>query len=162
MGDDILVEKRGAVRLITINRPSKMNSLDFAANEALVAAFRGFEEDEDARVAVISSTAMVRMRATGTQRMTCVTAFATPSLKTHSATTTHAIEAATSDISIARLDARSCPSGFSSTMRVFAVFRPAAASCSHATVKSDGAVARYITTVSAFRGRRSAPFLLPR
>src|SRR5213595_2785339 len=54
MGDDILVEKRGAVRLITLNRPSKMNSLDFAANEALVAAFRGFEEDDDARVAVVT------------------------------------------------------------------------------------------------------------
>ena len=54
MGDDILVEKRGAVRLIIINRPGKMNSLDFAANEALVAAFRGFEEDDDARVAVVT------------------------------------------------------------------------------------------------------------
>ena len=49
---------------------------------------------------------------------------------------------------MARLDARSWPSGFSSTSRVLGVFSPAAASCSHATVNSDGAVARYMTTVS--------------
>ena len=54
---------------------------------------------------------------------------------------------------IARFEARSCPSGFSSTMRVLGVFRPAAASCSQTVVKRDGAVARYITTVSAWRWR---------
>lgn len=54
MSDDVLIEDHGAVRLLTINRASKMNSLDFAANEALVAAFRAFEEDDDARVAVIT------------------------------------------------------------------------------------------------------------
>ncbi|MSO69982.1 MAG: enoyl-CoA hydratase/isomerase family protein [Alphaproteobacteria bacterium] len=54
MSDDILYETHGPVRLITINRPDKMNSLDFAANEQLVAAFEQFKKDEAARVAVIT------------------------------------------------------------------------------------------------------------
>lgn len=54
MSADILVEDHGPVRLITINRPGKMNSLDFAANDALVEAFRSFESSEDARVAVVT------------------------------------------------------------------------------------------------------------
>jgi enoyl-CoA hydratase/carnithine racemase len=54
MSADIRVDVHGAVRLITINRPDRMNSLDFAANEALVAAFREFDADADARVAVVT------------------------------------------------------------------------------------------------------------
>ncbi len=54
MSADIVVDSHGAVRLITINRPDKMNSLDFAANDALVAAFREFEADPEARVAVVT------------------------------------------------------------------------------------------------------------
>jgi enoyl-CoA hydratase/carnithine racemase len=56
MSDDIRVDRHGAVRLITINRPDKMNSLDFAANETLVSAFREFDADADARVAVVTGT----------------------------------------------------------------------------------------------------------
>ena len=51
---DIVVERHGAVRLLTINRADKMNSLDFAANDALVAAWREFDADEEARVAVVT------------------------------------------------------------------------------------------------------------
>ena len=51
---DIAYEKHGAVRLITINRADKMNSLDFAANEALTDVWRTFDQDDDARVAVIT------------------------------------------------------------------------------------------------------------
>ncbi len=54
MSDDILYESHGNVRLITINRPGKMNSLDFAANDRLVEAFEDFKRDADARVAVIT------------------------------------------------------------------------------------------------------------
>jgi enoyl-CoA hydratase/carnithine racemase len=49
-----LYEKKGHVRLITINRAEKMNSLDFAANDELVDLWYEFEEDNDARVAVIT------------------------------------------------------------------------------------------------------------
>jgi enoyl-CoA hydratase/carnithine racemase len=51
---NILYEKKGHVRLITINRAEKMNSLDFSANDELVDVWYEFEEDEDARVAVIT------------------------------------------------------------------------------------------------------------
>jgi len=54
MSNDIVYESHGAVRLITINRPAKMNSLDFAANDALIEAWLEFDRDEDARVAVIT------------------------------------------------------------------------------------------------------------
>ena len=43
---DINYEHHGAVRLITINRGAKMNSLDFAANDELVAVWREFENDD--------------------------------------------------------------------------------------------------------------------
>lgn len=51
---DILCEDHGAVRLITINRADRMNSLDFAANDELIAAWRAFAADDGARVAVIT------------------------------------------------------------------------------------------------------------
>lgn len=51
---DIRYERHGAVRLITIDRPAKMNSLDFAANDALVEAWREFDRDAEACVAVIT------------------------------------------------------------------------------------------------------------
>jgi enoyl-CoA hydratase/carnithine racemase len=51
---DILYERHGRVRLITINRADRMNSLDFAANDELVAAFQQFNDDEEAYVAVVT------------------------------------------------------------------------------------------------------------
>lgn len=51
---DILYERHDRVRLITINRPDVMNSLDFTANDALVEAWRAFDADEEAYVAVIT------------------------------------------------------------------------------------------------------------
>ncbi|MFM9883051.1 MAG: enoyl-CoA hydratase/isomerase family protein [Burkholderiales bacterium] len=51
---DILYEKHGHVRLISINRPEVMNSLDFDANDALVECWRTFDADDDARIAIIT------------------------------------------------------------------------------------------------------------
>jgi len=51
---DVRYDSDGHVRIITINRPEKMNSLDFAADAELVAAFERFRDDDDARVAVIT------------------------------------------------------------------------------------------------------------
>jgi len=51
---NILYEKKGHVRLITINRADKMNSLDFTANDELVDVWHEFNDDEDARVAVVT------------------------------------------------------------------------------------------------------------
>ena len=54
MSDDILYERHRHVRLITINRPQVMNSLDFAASDRLAEIWREFDRDDDARVAVIT------------------------------------------------------------------------------------------------------------
>ncbi len=51
---NILYEKKGHVRLITINRADKMNSLDFIANDDLIDIWHEFDEDDDARVAVVT------------------------------------------------------------------------------------------------------------
>ncbi len=50
----IRYESHGAVRLISIDRADKMNSLDFDANDELVEAWREFDRDPSARVAVIT------------------------------------------------------------------------------------------------------------
>jgi enoyl-CoA hydratase/carnithine racemase len=51
---DIRFERQGEVALITIDRAQKMNSLDFQANDELVAVWREFDADETLRVAVIT------------------------------------------------------------------------------------------------------------
>src|SRR4029078_2878285 len=54
-----LYEDHGPVRLITINRPDRMNSLDFDANAELVEAWRAFAADQGARVAVITGAGQI-------------------------------------------------------------------------------------------------------
>ena len=54
MGQDILYERHGHVRLITIDRAAKMNLMDFAASDEITERFREFDADEDARVAVVT------------------------------------------------------------------------------------------------------------
>lgn len=51
---DIRYDKDGAVALITIDRPAKRNSLDFAANDELVRLWKEFDADDALRVAVIT------------------------------------------------------------------------------------------------------------
>lgn len=51
---DITYEKDGPVAVITINRPQKMNSLDFEANDALTEVWKAFAADDTLRVAVIT------------------------------------------------------------------------------------------------------------
>jgi enoyl-CoA hydratase/carnithine racemase len=76
MPKDILYEKRGPVRLITIDRPRKMNSLDFRANEALIEAWREFDRDDAARVAVVTG-AGTKSFCAGADLKTYTMAFAT-------------------------------------------------------------------------------------
>ena len=52
--EEFVYQAYGPVRLVTINRPDKMNSLDFAANDRLVELWREFVADDEARVAVIT------------------------------------------------------------------------------------------------------------
>ena len=56
MSSDILYESHGHVRLITINRAAKMNSLDFAGHELMVEIWHEFDNDSDARVALLTGT----------------------------------------------------------------------------------------------------------
>jgi enoyl-CoA hydratase len=50
----VLVEKKGVVTTVVINRPEVRNAVDQPTAEALVEAFEGFEADEKARVAVLT------------------------------------------------------------------------------------------------------------
>jgi enoyl-CoA hydratase len=52
--DKILVECSGPVTTIIINRPEVKNALDNEAARGLAAAFKAFEADRDARVAVLT------------------------------------------------------------------------------------------------------------
>lgn len=52
--DSITTEQRGVVTVITINRPEARNALDIPSSQALVAACRSFESDNDAKVAVLT------------------------------------------------------------------------------------------------------------
>jgi len=52
----VLAEKKGPVTTITINRPEVRNAVDGPTAKELAAAFRQFEADEEARVAVLTGT----------------------------------------------------------------------------------------------------------
>ena len=54
MSTDIVFERDGKVGVITINRPEKMNSLDFAANDQLVEIWNEVRDNSDIRVALIT------------------------------------------------------------------------------------------------------------
>ena len=49
----VRVERRGAVYTVIIDRPEARNAVDLATAEALASAFRDFEADAEARVAVL-------------------------------------------------------------------------------------------------------------
>ena len=52
----ILVEQRGAVTLVTLNRPEALNALSSAVLEDLIAAFAAFEADGSQRCAVVTGS----------------------------------------------------------------------------------------------------------
>ncbi|MFP5394688.1 MAG: enoyl-CoA hydratase-related protein [Alphaproteobacteria bacterium] len=52
--ESILVETRGAVTLITLNRPQALNALNSAVLEELITAFAAFEADLSQRCAVLT------------------------------------------------------------------------------------------------------------
>jgi enoyl-CoA hydratase len=51
-----LVEKRGAVTIVTINRPECRNAVDHETSRQLLAAFETFERDQDSAVAILTGT----------------------------------------------------------------------------------------------------------
>lgn len=54
--DNITVEQRGAVTLVTLNRPKALNALNSAVLEDLIAAFAAFEADETQGCAVVTGS----------------------------------------------------------------------------------------------------------
>ncbi|MFC9972110.1 crotonase/enoyl-CoA hydratase family protein [Spirillospora sp. NPDC127200] len=50
----VRTERRGPVRIVTLDRPERRNAVDGPGAAALAAAFTGFERDPDARVAVLT------------------------------------------------------------------------------------------------------------
>jgi enoyl-CoA hydratase len=54
MTETVLIERAGWVTTITINRPHVRNAVDRDTAAALAAAFRAFEADESARIAVLA------------------------------------------------------------------------------------------------------------
>lgn len=50
----ILVERKGHLTVITINRPERLNAIDQAAAESLGEAFASFERDDDQWVAILT------------------------------------------------------------------------------------------------------------
>jgi len=76
MADDIKLERQGAVWLVTIDRPAKMNSLDFAAHERLVEIWQEFAADDTARIGVITGAGAQAFCA-GADLKTYTMAFAT-------------------------------------------------------------------------------------
>ncbi|HEX8308995.1 MAG TPA: enoyl-CoA hydratase [Allosphingosinicella sp.] len=54
--ESILVEQRGAVTLITLNRPNALNALNSAVLAELIAAFAAFDSDDSQRCAVLTGS----------------------------------------------------------------------------------------------------------
>lgn len=52
--EPVLYDLEGGVATITINRPAQLNAIDVAARAALFAAWRRFEHDPEARVAILT------------------------------------------------------------------------------------------------------------
>lgn len=51
---NLLTEDRGAIRILTLNRPEKRNALDTALTKALLEALRAMDEDDDVRAVVLT------------------------------------------------------------------------------------------------------------
>ncbi len=54
--ENILVEQRGAVTLITLNRPKALNALNTAVLNELIAAFAAYDADDSQRCAVLTGS----------------------------------------------------------------------------------------------------------
>jgi enoyl-CoA hydratase len=54
MSDEVLVERRGGVQVITINRPEAKNALNGAVAQGIAAAVDELDEDDDLRVGVLT------------------------------------------------------------------------------------------------------------
>src|SRR5438094_6380152 len=51
---NLIVEKRGAVAIVTVNRPGKLNALNIETRGEILAAFEELAHDDEVRVVVIT------------------------------------------------------------------------------------------------------------
>ena len=54
--DTILVEKKGAVTLVTLNRPQALNALNSTVLKELIEAFAAYDSDESQRCLVLTGS----------------------------------------------------------------------------------------------------------
>lgn len=54
MTETVLMERKGAIALLTLNRPEKLNALNYAMNDRLVERLDQIEEDDAVRAVVIT------------------------------------------------------------------------------------------------------------
>src|SRR3546814_15423338 len=54
--ETLLVETRGAVTLVTLNRPQALNALNSSVLDDLIAAFAAYEADDSQRCAVLTGS----------------------------------------------------------------------------------------------------------
>src|SRR5262245_54815760 len=54
MPDNILLERRGRVAIVTINRPDKLNALNIATRQELATALDELRDDDEIRVVVLT------------------------------------------------------------------------------------------------------------
>ena len=52
--ENVLIEKRGRIAIVTVNRPDKLNALNIATRNDILAAFEQLERDDEIRVVVIT------------------------------------------------------------------------------------------------------------
>ena len=52
--ENVLIEKRGRIAIVTINRPDKLNALNIATRSDILAAFDQLAADDEVRVVVIT------------------------------------------------------------------------------------------------------------
>src|SRR5918912_3619133 len=52
--ENVVIEKRGRVAVLTINRPDKLNALNIPTRNEILAAFDQLEKDDEVRVVVIT------------------------------------------------------------------------------------------------------------
>ncbi len=54
MWDNVILEKGGGIAVVTINRPDKMNALNSATRDDIVAALESIRDDESVRVVILT------------------------------------------------------------------------------------------------------------
>ena len=54
MTDSVLLDVRGSIAVVTLNRPEKLNALDYATNDRLLALFDRIEDDDGIRGVILT------------------------------------------------------------------------------------------------------------